>query len=810
MSTIALTHGLRKRVNTVALTLALLAVMVVAHAAPAGWTESVNGEGFSAGEGVLLVPQEGLATRALALSFPWGMPSVPGHFAQWSVEVTPKVAECALTFYLSDTFTGPTAGYHFMQVLCGERVIWERDVAGGGSAAERIRVPLPAELVTAGEKMGLAFRLAGRKAVENFGVEVSVAGVQLMCEDSMQTLLPLETVSGEYAVWPEDIELPALPPAGGWSWGANIVQPWGATQTVAINDAESLAPRFAQEFGFNAIIMLPPDAHNAITVRRSEIDAKGITEAQFKDAVAAYRAQGIKLILYTSVMHCGHDPQWQFGSLGVDRPEWSMRDPEGGTVTMYGQPWLCPSTGALEHTLAYTQSLVEKYDCAAVMLDNSEFMNSSAGRPTCYCASCRDKFPKYVLQRFGEDGVKDLLGLTPEQVQIPTTQDDPLWGLWLSWRNRVWGEAMETYRERLRKIKPDIVVLANTQYRYSSWVLAVDGQYAHEDALLAESRSLSASQMAAKMTLGRALAQGRPLWNYIGTFDDSDFTRLRPPDEVTGIVAASAAAGANPWIVFYGFTGEENQASLKGMTGYLRFWRDHSNLFVLGQDRGDLGVLMSPESRDLAGETMPPTWLPDILGEGYAARGLWAPALCQGGPLSQLRVIAATSGACMRASTARLLAEWVADGGTLIIKMATGRRDEYGRWRSKGALIDATSRNVNAPGTHTVGDGKVICVEADADIPEAIRRVTLKRLVADLPVSVFWRDRGDHGQAISMALHEPGPQAVELALPAGARDIQYMQPGAEPVDLHGDARDGQTVVSFEMTERLGVVSFSAP
>ena len=45
--------------------------------------------------------------------------------------------------------------------------------------------------------------------------------------------------------------------------------------------------------------------------------------------------------------------------------------------------------------------------------------------------------------------------------------------------------------------------------------------------------------MASKMVLGRALAQGRALWNYIGTFNETDFTRLREADEVAAVTASS-------------------------------------------------------------------------------------------------------------------------------------------------------------------------------------------------------------------------------------------------------------------------------
>ncbi|HID75987.1 MAG TPA: hypothetical protein EYP56_08330 [Planctomycetaceae bacterium] len=80
--------------------------------------------------------------------------------------------------------------------------------------------------------------------------------------------------------------------------------------------------------------------------------------------------------------------------------------------------------------------------------------------------------------------------------------------LWGHWRNRVWAEATEKFRAGLRKVKPDVISLANTQYGYRSWYLAADLPFAHEDAVLSESRGLTVEEMAKKMTLGQALARG--------------------------------------------------------------------------------------------------------------------------------------------------------------------------------------------------------------------------------------------------------------------------------------------------------------
>ena len=63
------------------------------------------------------------------------------------------------------------------------------------------------------------------------------------------------------------------------------------------------------------MIVLPPAAHNAITA-----DARHITEEEFERALGLYRENGFRIIIYSSIMHCGHDPLWQNGTLEKNTP----------------------------------------------------------------------------------------------------------------------------------------------------------------------------------------------------------------------------------------------------------------------------------------------------------------------------------------------------------------------------------------------------------------------------------------------------------------------------------------------------------
>jgi len=531
------------------------------------------------------------------------------------------------------------------------------------------------------------------------------------------------------------------------------------------------------------MIVLPPEAHNAITGAVGKPDSpQYLSDEEFRQAIAIYRREGIRLILYSSIMHLGHDPQWQLGELGRTHPEWAMRDAAGDTVNLYGNPWLCPSAGALQATLDYTARLVRAYDADAVMLDNNEYMQTETGRWTCYCASCRAKFRDALTARFGARRVPGT-DILPAQADLPERETDALWGLWLAFRNRTWAEACETYRRELRKIRPDLVLLANTQYLYPSGLLAVDGQYAHLDAVLSESRGHTPLQMAGKMLLGRALAEGRPLWNYIGTFEEKDYTRLRPPDEVAGLCAASAAVGANPWIVFYGFEGEANQPSLAVLRRYTDFWRDNADLLGASTLQGDIGVLVSTESRDHSATPLLPGTVETLLRAGAALRPLRDGPGLTAADLKPLRAVLATSTPCLRAATARLLAGWVRAGGTLIIAPEAAWRDEYGRWRTQSALAQALKSPVGALGVHKCGAGRVVCVADEAAAVAAVRPLLRPPFRAAVPVAIFRHQARNGRRVLALVGLEQPLGDLQVRLPADAKHIELCVPGQEPQAL---------------------------
>lgn len=101
---------------------------------------------------------------------PWNTPSREGDFIKASqpAGVLPGRRH-RVHFRERDDFTGPTAGYHFKQLLVDGEVVWEQDVAGGSPGWREVSVDVT-ERVRDKTNVTVAFRLGDRRGVSNFGV----------------------------------------------------------------------------------------------------------------------------------------------------------------------------------------------------------------------------------------------------------------------------------------------------------------------------------------------------------------------------------------------------------------------------------------------------------------------------------------------------------------------------------------------------------------------------------------------------------------------------------------------------------------
>jgi hypothetical protein len=567
---------------------------------------------------------------------------------------------------------------------------------------------------------------------------------------------------------PSDLALPASPPSQEkWLREANILQPYGHSAFVALTDIKDRPARLKKEFGFNAIIVQPPDSHNTIA---APVDK--LTEQQFTAGIAAYRGAGYRIMLYTSVMALGLSPEFQSGQVSRDHPDWLQRDPMGNPVLVYGVPWLCPSSGAREAALDRCLRIAREYNADAILLDNNQFFSAAAGW-TCHCDACTKAFRDYLHKRFGNEKTAILFGAVPVKLQIPAAEG-PLYFEWLHWRNRVWADINESFRARLRKQNPSILLFANTQYAFENGMLATDQQYAREDIVVSESCELASRQMSTKMVLGHAMSAGQPLWNYIGTFAKSDdYTGLRAPEAIGPAIAATLAHNARPWIVDGFDEGPTNPQSRELMSKLLAWHATHQQLFH-AQPYSAVATIISTESRNVRHSPLIPPHVSALQSAGIPVIALRDEAL-RVADLRPFQVVTVETADCLPAESATALAAWVREGGTLIAAPSTAGYDELGRQRTHSLLWQSLELDTPPTQPRAIDKGKVIAVDlktfaatatrvsqpyAFIPTPDSGAEVVAYRTATSLILHIICHEKT--GEPVSISLHKtfvPNTQA---------------------------------------------------
>ncbi len=625
---------------------------------------------------------------------------------------------------VADDCPGPTVGYHFATIAVDGSKVWDRDVGGASSGPERVSVDLP----RAGETVEVVLGLEERQAVSNYPVRVWFIGPRLVTSDGAIELLPAPAVDGDEAL-PPDRPIRSAPVRGrAWTSRARVCGVWAVTQWDSVVNAEERAPWLAEEFGLDTIIFLPPESHNTLVGEQHRL-----TEEQFAAALRTYREAGFRILIYSSLTHLGHGPEWMDGTLARDRPGWLQRGPEGETLNLWGSDWLCPNTGALVYSLERTRRLVRAYEPDGVMLDCHSFHHTQNGM-SCYCDGCQAAFREYLSERFG----RHVLGRPTRYTRIPKAQG-PLYALWLHWRNRVWAHVTERLRRELRRTQPGLVLLSNTQYLYQSPALAQDGEYLHEDVVLSESRGMSMPLMVAKLMLGRALAGGRPIWNYLGTFREDDLTRLLDPETVSWNVSTAYACGTRPWVVYYGFFEHPDDAvnadALSRLGTTLVWHNAHDPADRSLRPYAPILSVMSIASRNARNNALIPPGFIELRRRGVAAWLIEEEHVTRKA-LAGARVVVIEEGSSLSHAAAQRIAKWVRSGGRLIAASGTGAYDELGRLRSRGSMAAALGIEAYGRAPLQIGRGTAESLQGYGSTDELVEALGEYRFHTDPEVDV--------------------------------------------------------------------------
>ncbi len=634
---------------------------------------------------------------------------------------------------------------------------------------------------------------------------------------------------------PPDLPLPSSGPSRTkWIREAIVLQPWADTQFTALTNAVERARGMKQEFGFNAIIVLPTDAHNALCDFVEKPNSH-LTDAQFREGVEAYRKEGYRLILYTSVMHCGHAPVWQSGELNRAHPDWSQRDPQGTPITSFGNAsWLCGSSPARDYTLDYTLRLQHDYSPDGFMLDNNGFGHTKFGW-TCYCDYCQQGFRKYALARCGADWVKSQTQIDPQDLKIPT-EPGRLFALWTHWRNRVWAEIDELFQKRLRKVNPQILFFANTQYDLPVDTQASSLQFQHEDIVFSETHEVDPWYISQKMVLGQALAGGRPLWDYMGTFASTPqnpaLDSLRPIEVLQRSIPASLAHGARPWIVYLGFNDAPSEPALREMGRYMGWYASHPGLYA-GTPNTPVATVVSLRTRDVLARLgkcrsqgvtgcdaepstehpLTPPHLERLLKAGVPVVGLVEARFAMD-TLRPFQVVTLESGMVMNEQEAKALSAWVSAGGFLITVPEAGEYDDLGCKREKSLLLTTMGLSPQVPEAQSYGKGKVLVADAGRFADAVLDALQSAQIPFGLPQGMeVICYRSSHHHLIHLLRNDAAADEGALrfphwlaARPVPAKWFSPDWPGGKALALEHDG--GSIVLRFPEPPPYSVLVFS--
>ena len=431
-------HGLymvaHKQVKRVFLALGfgLACSLTLVRASDVGWSKESRGR-WETSANYKLHPSEDRTMATAVAILPGSTESLPGEFGAWSL---PHAAQeqgiTHLRFWVESSSKAPAKRHVLARLRMGDEILWSHDVGSMGEI--QVVIPLHPRAGAAG---------AGRLVVDGFTKErvtsypVTITfgdfevsndgGTTFRGIDPLpvnQSILPDPTAG----TFPQRVPDPRNNPP--WLQTSRAVQPWGRSQTSLIRNAKSWSKRLRDEFGFNTLILASPDSHRGIV---RNVPKLVLTDQEFQEALEIFRQDGFRILLYASLVHCGHSAQWHedFGDpsekIPSRNPEWLQADEDGRPINRYGGRWLCPLTDALGFQIEYFQGTVKQWQPDGLMLDNHGFhFAGNQSKNTIYSPAAAIAYADFAQSHLGDS--RRVEGTTSDVVfrRRHTEQDDPL------------------------------------------------------------------------------------------------------------------------------------------------------------------------------------------------------------------------------------------------------------------------------------------------------------------------------------------------------------------------------------------------
>jgi len=113
---------------------------------------------------------------SVQIAYPPNTPSKAGDHGFITQKATVKdAAHASVTFHYSDTYNGPTHGYHFMQLLVDGDVVWEED--GGGRDDAEVTVDI-SRAAAGKDHIQLTFGVYDKQAVGQYPLTATFSGLR--------------------------------------------------------------------------------------------------------------------------------------------------------------------------------------------------------------------------------------------------------------------------------------------------------------------------------------------------------------------------------------------------------------------------------------------------------------------------------------------------------------------------------------------------------------------------------------------------------------------------------------------------------
>ncbi|MBI2438457.1 MAG: beta-galactosidase trimerization domain-containing protein [Lentisphaerae bacterium] len=269
-----------------------------------------------------------------------------------------------------------------------------------------------------------------------------------------------------------------------------------------------------------------------------------------------------------------------------------FRDINNSPVPFAGETACCSNNEEFfQRTLDYTAGLVRTYAPDGIMMDN----NFIPGNLSCRCAACQKKFREYILGKYSSDHAQKRFRVAPDALMIPEKRS-ALFEEWINWRYHVVHDWSERTRKRLKEIKPDLGVTANTGY--GSWHGATEEQFDMQDSIFCETGGPSTG-LSIQSRVAYALGWGKPIWFYLCTWKQGVAPmELLDPADIQPMLGATIAHGVNPWIVAYALDIFSPAPQVEAIGRYLRFYREQRECHRNARSTARVALFYSRQTRD--------------------------------------------------------------------------------------------------------------------------------------------------------------------------------------------------------------------